>query len=1399
MWRRFPAIGLLGLMAVQPSILEQVHTLRRRVIQLDRAESLAWVGVAMLGALALMVMVDWLIRWPMVIRLVLLGIGLLLLLQWLARIIARSWLRAPTVQSVAIRLEQVEPGLKGLLASAVDFEISGLDAAGRRSVIAQACSTLERIRLDRHVRARPALLATLACSILMTMWLMWSVVQPHEATIGLRRTLTPWTDDRWPALVDLEVAEIPAVVARGQPLPLSVRVGRGDRPDLRVRVHGRITESSGRVVERSMELARQADGSLERSMTAQGDRMEIWFTSRDAITDSVLTQVVTPPSIVGGRFMVTPPPHAASVLPSFQGAMDGPRLADPGVVLAGSRVKLELALAVPAPQPSDGLAAWREACLPGAPTSVDLVVDPADASMWSVQWIAQEGSAWTIRPMDAHGVPAPEGMVVDLRVKPDAPPSVTLAQPESDESVTPSASIPCRVEARDDLQLAMLGWTMQRQQRSGEPQPTPCGEGRQDMQEPGGSMPFEISLAELEVVPGDTLVIRGLAQDRATEQGVQRPPVFSEARRLRVIDAETMQRQVREQVSAMRDTIQRLQTGQEQVRMEMDRDQATRLQTGLSERIGQTARSSAGMVDRLDRNDLQETGLREMLQQVKQLLEQASRDAMDTADALRTGNDRQTTDGMQAAVAQRLQDARDLLDRDDETLAAQKAAQKLAEEIDRLRKDLRQASQGTTGRRMEDLSPNERQALQEQSSRQRAVSEQARELLESMKSSATASRQQDRVQSAMLEQAAAEGERGQVSERIDEAAERTDRNQSGAADEALAQAAEAVERMRSSLQEDRRARAEDLKRRLVSLQESIRALIAQSQQQVTMLDAARSDPSGALSGVPSLIRLRGNIDAATAEAQAGQQATRAVAGTLSRAAERTSATVTLLRSDPPDADAAHGAMVRCTDLLRESLQQVQQAQRQEQARAARQAQQELAKAYRDLAVGVRRIRESVAETLPGDGGRVDRRGAAAQRAQASELAAIQTRFREGPKTHELLQSATAFTGTHDRIDSGMTEAQRQLAGGQGDAGTIWRLDQVADMLQALATALSDPEGQDDPFAQEGDAAAGGGGGAGGPEPSGLPPIAELRLVRELQNQLNVRTTALDQAQRQGADVSDALDEIARMQEQVRTLGQDWIDRMQASERGGPVIEPTPPESPPPMPIQGRMWRQSAPDNPDSSATASSSDTVMPPPGRTLDELLGIQDSGTSGTTASRQQQRQLERSLKQEDLDDLAKSALESMQLASERIRQDLDAGLGTQRVQARALADLDALLDAATRMQRQNRSSSRSGSRSSRQGSSESPQGSDPGQADAAQPGVQPQAGDQARAQGGSSDGTMPKASDLDMAELGQMEEGRSEWGRLPQRVREIIMQSRRDRVSALYQQATEAYYRRLAEARDP
>jgi hypothetical protein len=201
----------------------------------------------------------------------------------------------------------------------------------------------------------------------------------------------------------------------------------------------------------------------------------------------------------------------------------------------------------------------------------------------------------------------------------------------------------------------------------------------------------------------------------------------------------------------------------------------------------------------------------------------------------------------------------------------------------------------------------------------------------------------------------------------------------------------------------------------------------------------------------------------------------------------------------------------------------------------------------------------------------------------------------------------------------------------------------------------------------------------------------------------------------------------------------------------------------------------------------------------LDELLGIAGDGGATDAANQKRKDLLEKSLKQEDLDDLAKSAMESMRLASRMMVEQADGGLGTQRAQVQALADLDALLEAATRNQKQQGSPSSSSSSSSTSSRRGQPRGGDPdpttrpASTDEQARGTQPRGpGDQARGE------QQPPVDSASTTE-GTLEEGRSEWGNLPPRIREILSQSRRDRVSALYQQATEAYYRRLAEERQP
>jgi hypothetical protein len=59
------------------------------------------------------------------------------------------------------------------------------------------------------------------------------------------------------------------------------------------------------------------------------------------------------------------------------------------------------------------------------------------------------------------------------------------------------------------------------------------------------------------------------------------------------------------------------------------------------------------------------------------------------------------------------------------------------------------------------------------------------------------------------------------------------------------------------------------------------------------------------------------------------------------------------------------------------------------------------------------------------------------------------------------------------------------------------------------------------------------------------------------------------------------------------------------------------------------------------------------------------------------------------------------------------------------------------------------------------------------------------------------PSPQDADPNSI--LEETRSEWGNLPQRVRDMLLQGRKDSYSPLYKRLTEEYYKRLAEEGSP
>lgn len=229
-------------------------------------------------------------------------------------------------------------------------------------------------------------------------------------------------------------------------------------------------------------------------------------------------------------------------------------------------------------------------------------------------------------------------------------------------------------------------------------------------------------------------------------------------------------------------------------------------------------------------------------------------------------------------------------------------------------------------------------------------------------------------------------------------------------------------------------------------------------------------------------------------------------------------------------------------------------------------------------------------------------------------------------------------------------------------------------------------------------------------------------------------------------------------------------------------------------------------------------------GETLDELLGLEapvspggdrsdaveaaDLGGTGEVADRARREGLLDEAIRSDLERAAdeqlsgaavsamfESAVRDMESVAQRLGRRFDTGRETRRMQDEIVAKLESVLEAAIQQQRQQQQQS---------SGSPSPQQQDQGSAqNASQPGQQPggQGSQSASASASSSPSsqanqgqtapTRPQggAPDRPLAEL------REQWGNLPPRVRDELLEGLDERFSPHYQRLTEAYYRRLAE----
>jgi len=671
-----------------PTRIEDVRgalrRLSRRVRALVIARRALLVLAGLAGAAGAVALLDYLLRFPSWIRTFHLLIGFAALGVIFVRWVLPAIRFRPSTTRLALRIEDRSEALRGLLASGVEFSEQGdalapEDAEGRAFSSALAKRVTEeaahrwRLAKDAGVlRTTPALRALGVLALVLAGWATAGLVNANLVSIGLRRTVLPWTDASWPKRTLVADATETTVHPLGAALPLRAALLKSPRDpestDVAARyrmVDGEQTRPSERVLltwqQRQVSPGGARGGELfERLIEVEGDAVEVRFETSDDETEWRRIRLVEPPAVAGAEATITPPAYAAALSDPGQDAggevLDvayrartlsmGPGRDERAVAprsLAGSYVELTLRLNK-ALEPTPDEPGWLTATLgPDAAEAGVEIEASADRTAWTLRWRLEDSVRLSVALVDSYGIASMEESVYRFEATEDRPPAVTIMEPPSDRTVLATAALEVIGEGRDDVGLARVWVQRQTVKPAGGPGREPSGPGGavEVVGEPEVIAETEargdrrltaeasLDLSVLGLSPGDEVWLTALGADVYASEDATRGAERSTVRRLRIISEERFVEEVRAELSSIRQAAIRIDERQGELREQTNQRGATesvrRGQAQVSDRIARGREAVQQLRDRVQRNALADEALRGLLEDAGLTLEQAGR------------------------------------------------------------------------------------------------------------------------------------------------------------------------------------------------------------------------------------------------------------------------------------------------------------------------------------------------------------------------------------------------------------------------------------------------------------------------------------------------------------------------------------------------------------------------------------------------------------------------------------------------------------------------------------------------------------------------------------------------------------------------------------------------------
>lgn len=1203
---------------------DAVRGIRRRLRRIRRAgrallttRVVSWICVLGMAATAVLVLADLAMRFPGVLR----GVLLLAMVVGAGVLVRRRLVPVarfkPALSDVAMRVERWiaarGDGAPGPIASGIGVPIDDEDELTRRLsrvVAAEAASGLRAtpwgvLRWGRPARA---LLLAVVCAGALS---VATNVSPTLAVTGLTRLFMPWSDTAWPKRTEIADATPSSVHPSDMALPLRATLLRtpAREGESVVRLRYRVIDGSGASPEREAMLVPQpspvgagAAGVLggevyERLIepsawrqvagggAGRGTGVERWleysFESGDDRTPPKRLRIVDPPVLVDVSSDVAVPEYAAGFADRFSGelAVSSPAgagtLIETGPVLAGSGVTVTLTYSkAVTPAVIGGRTTIEHAALEAVGGADGDAAGGVAGETIRVTLPADAGGRLVFNAKDGYGLEVREPAVIRLDVVEDAPPEATVLTPAVDEAVLETAVVGLVGEGRDDIALGSLELTY-RFARS-DPgslgsEPDASGSEAVLLAASGGGLETtkrigaSLDLSSIGAGPGDEVWVRAVARDTFSLDGATHEPVRSSVRRIRVIAPSEFIELIQDELEGVRRTAMRLDAQQGDVARRTEQAE-TEDEQGRPAAFEEQARAQAGMSQRLRA----QAGL------LRELGERVARNGLDDA-AVESLLERAEETTERAAEASE-QAAEEIAERADGREAAPAEPQeRVREELARLIEQLDQGQDDWVVRRNLEELVREQTELKEQTERigERTVGRDISELSpeEQTELERIARRQEDlarRAQESIDE----------LGDRADEIRE-NDPTQAAALEQAardavrdrltemLEQAAgEVGQNQTGAAEESQEQSLEAMQRMLEQLEnaqqnrdEALRRQLASLIESIESLIRQQEEAIGAIGEDAERAealarRVRTNTLATEATAREGLSELGRVADLLIRAAGSQAESVAALREVPADSAAALKAENEALARLNEALAEANAQDDDAARRQQEQERRELRDAYRAA------LEDQIAigaetEAFAGDD-RLDRRERAELRRVGQRQEALRVEIEGIPGAHGL-DEIGVLSLMHDRLDAALADAVRSLGRGRVDEPATRGQARAARLLGTILETLSEqPPKPEDEFGEgSGSGSGAGGGGQQGDQPP-IQDLEQLRLLRGLQE------IALESA-REGDPAEGVAELQRRIAEQARVL----IEKMQQSGDGGrppgpdaaPVPEPKPMSDP----------------------------------------------------------------------------------------------------------------------------------------------------------------------------------------------------------------------------------------------